>query len=166
MQRELFAMTNFREREVANQFLDDPSEDSFSELFQIFTPQVVAFFRKRSHEAAEDLAQEVMLKVYQKAWQIRDRKLFRAWLFRIARHAGSKHLTRLRRDAFTVNLENLDTRFVAATDSVAGCSGFEFREWMSQLKPHEQDLMILRFVEHWQYHEIASARSIPIGTVQ
>jgi len=25
--------------------------------------------------------------------------------------------------------------------------------------------MILRFVEHWQYHEIASARSIPIGTV-
>jgi len=52
-------MTNLGSREVANQFLDDPSEDSFSELFQIFTPQVVAFFRKRSHEAAEDLAQEV-----------------------------------------------------------------------------------------------------------
>src|SRR5437870_674215 len=161
-------MTNFMECEVADQFLDHPSEDSFSELFRVFSPQLVAFFRRRGHEAAlaEDLAQEVMLKVYQKAGQIRDRRLFRAWLFQIARHAVCKHLTKLTREVPTVNLENVDGLFAASTHKGAGCPAFEFREWMSLLEPREQDLMTLRFVEEWEYHEIASAQAIPIGTVQ
>ena len=158
-------MTNFRECEVANQFLDHPREDSFSELYRVFSPQLVAFFRKRGHEAAiaEDLAQEVMLKVYQKAWQIRDRRLFRAWVFRIARHAVCQRLTKLAREVPTVNLASVDGRFAAPAHTGAA---FEFREWMSLLEPREQDLMMLRFVEEWEYHEIASAQAIPIGTVQ
>jgi DNA-directed RNA polymerase specialized sigma24 family protein len=32
--------------------------------------------------------------------------------------------------------------------------------------PRERDFMILRFVDQWQYHEIAVARGTPIGTVQ
>ena len=30
----------------------------------------------------------------------------------------------------------------------------------------ERETMILRFVEEWEYHEIADAQAIPIGTVQ
>jgi DNA-directed RNA polymerase specialized sigma24 family protein len=37
---------------------------------------------------------------------------------------------------------------------------------MSFLDSHEREVMKLRFVEHWEYHEIATAQSIPIGTVQ
>ena len=161
-------MTDFRECEVADRFLDHPTEDSFSELFRVFSPQLVAFFRNRGHEAAlaEDLAQEVMLKVYQKAWQIRDRRLFRAWLFKIARRAVGQYLTKLTREVPTVNLANVDGGFAAPTHRGAECPAFEFREWMSLLDPRERDLMILRFVEEWEYHEIASAHAIPIGTVQ
>src|SRR5260370_15923867 len=158
-------MTDFRECEVADRFLDHPSEDSFSELFRVFSPQLVAFFRKRGHEAAvaEDLAQEVMLKVYQKAWQIRDRRLFRAWLFQVARHAVCRHLTKLTREVPTVNVANVDGRFAAPSHTVEGCHTFEFREWMSLLEPPDRRLMLLRFVEEWEYHEIASAQAIPIG---
>jgi hypothetical protein len=75
-------VSNLRECEVAEQFLDNPNEDSFAAVFRTFTPQLVAFFRRRGHKTvpAEDLAQEVMLTVYRKAGQIRDRSLFRAWL--------------------------------------------------------------------------------------
>jgi DNA-directed RNA polymerase specialized sigma24 family protein len=38
--------------------------------------------------------------------------------------------------------------------------------WLAILEPREQDLMTLRHVEDWEYHEIAAARSVPIGTVQ
>ncbi len=38
-------------------------------------------------DLSEDLSQEVTLTVYQKAWQLRDRTQFRAWVFTIARHA-------------------------------------------------------------------------------
>ena len=63
------------ETAVTEKFLDAPNDDSFSDLFNIFTPQHVAFFRTRHCELplAEDLAQEVMFTVYRKAEQIRDR---------------------------------------------------------------------------------------------
>ena len=159
--------SDLRECEVANRFLDHPTDDSFSELFRVFSPQLVAFFRNRGREAAiaEDLAQEVMLKVYQRAWQIRDRRLFRAWLFKIAHNAVGRYLAKLTREVPTVNLGNVDDRF-AAPSHTGGCLAFEFREWMSLLDPREQDLVMLRFVEEWEYHEIASSQAVPIGTVQ
>ena len=37
---------------------------------------------------------------------------------------------------------------------------------MKFLDPQEREAMTLRFVEDWEYHEIAAAKAIPIGTVQ
>ena len=37
---------------------------------------------------------------------------------------------------------------------------------MAFLDSRERDALTLRFVEEWEYHEIAAARDIPIGTVQ
>src|SRR5438270_1320025 len=135
---------------VTDQFLDDPNEHSFAALFKVFFPQLVSFFRARSRELAlaEDLAQEVMLTVYRKAGQIRDRTLFRAWLFKIAHNALCRHYgSKLTRELETVNLEDLDNRLVAATHKPAGTPAFEFRDWMAFLDARERDLMILRFVE-------------------
>jgi len=71
-----------QECEIAERFLEQADDESFNAVFRVFSPQLVAFFRRRGHEngIAEDLAQEVMLTVYRKAGQLRDHKLFRAWL--------------------------------------------------------------------------------------
>jgi DNA-directed RNA polymerase specialized sigma24 family protein len=37
---------------------------------------------------------------------------------------------------------------------------------MSLLESREREALTLRFVEEWEYHEIAAAKAIPIGTVQ
>jgi DNA-directed RNA polymerase specialized sigma24 family protein len=87
-------------------------------------------------------------------------------LFKIARRAVGQYLTKLTREVPTVNLANVDDRFAAPPHTGAGCLAFEFREWMSLLDPREQDLVLLRFVEEWEYHEIASSQAVPIGTVQ
>src|SRR6266478_1735232 len=114
--------SNLRESEVADGFLDHPNEESFTRLFHIFTPQLVAFFRRRGHELglAEDLAQEVMLIVYRKAGQIRDRALFRAWLFKIARNAACRYFARCSREAPTTDLADMGDRFAAPTHR-SGC---------------------------------------------
>src|ERR1700730_18243088 len=95
-----------RDAAVTQTFLPAPNEDSSSALFNAFTPQLVAFFRARNCEPAlaEDLAQEVMLIVYRKAAQIRDRTLFRAWLFKIARHALYRQFGKKTREVETVDL--------------------------------------------------------------
>jgi Sigma-70 region 2 len=76
-------VTNLQECDVAERFLDRADEDSFTDLFRIFSPLLASFFRRGGHETgfAEDLAQEAMLTVYRKAGQVRDHKLFRSWLF-------------------------------------------------------------------------------------
>src|SRR5215469_11861046 len=97
-------------------FLQNPNPESFAGLFQIFVPQLVSFFRARNREVAlaEDLTQEVMLTVYRKAGQVRDRASFRAWLFKIARNALFRHYDKLNREVETVNVEDMDNRLAVA----------------------------------------------------
>lgn len=156
------------EESVIHRFLDGQDEDSFGELFKIFSPQLVAFFRARGCELAlaEDLAQEVMFTVYRKAEQIRDRALFRAWLFKIARNSLCRHYGKQSREVDTVDLAEVSDRLVAASPKPAASPAFEFMHWMSFLGSHEREVMRLRFIEEWEYHEIAAAQAIPIGTVQ
>jgi len=70
-----------REAAAMESFLESPNEESFTELFLTLTPQLVCFFRSHGcgMELSEDLSQEVMLTVYRKASQLRDRTRFRAW---------------------------------------------------------------------------------------
>jgi RNA polymerase sigma-70 factor (ECF subfamily) len=153
---------------VTEKFLDTPNEDSFAGLFNTFSPQLVAFYRARGCECAlaEDLAQEVMLTVYRKSAQIRDRALFRAWLYKIARNALCRHYNKRTREVDTVNLEDCTGRVIAASHKPAATPAFEFHHWMAFLDTREREVMTLRFIEQWEYHEIAAAKCIPIGTVQ
>jgi RNA polymerase sigma-70 factor (ECF subfamily) len=157
-----------REAEVADKFLDNSNADSFADLFSTFSPQLVAFFRARGCELglAEDLAQEVMLTVYRKAAQVRDRGLFRAWLFKIARNALCRHYGKQTREVQTVNFEETTDGLAAASVKVSGIPAFEFLRWMALLDSGEREIMKLRFIEQLEYHEIATARQLPIGTVQ
>jgi RNA polymerase sigma-70 factor (ECF subfamily) len=157
-----------REGAVTDKFLEAPNEDSFADLFNTFSPQLVAFFRARGCDVAlaEDLAQEVMLTVYRKAAQVRDRTLFRAWLFKIARNALCRHYGKQTREVETVDLAEVGDRLVAASHKPAATPAFEFLHWMAFLDTREREVMRLRFIEQWEYHEIAAAQAIPIGTVQ
>jgi RNA polymerase sigma-70 factor, ECF subfamily len=148
-------------------FLDAPNEESFASLFKILTPQLVAFFRARGcDEVAEDLAQEVMLTVYRKAGQVRDRALFRAWVFTIARNTLSRHWGQRAREVETVDLTEVPERFVASTTQSAATPAFEFHRWMAFLDSQEREALTLRFIDGCEYHEIASAQTVPIGTAQ
>src|ERR1700692_3603128 len=119
---------SLREEAMTKKFLETPNEDSFADLFRTFTPQLVAFFRARSCELAlaEDLTQEVMLTVYRKAAQVRDRTLFRAWLFTMARTALCRHYGKRAREVETVDLADVTDRSVAASTKPAGTPAVEF----------------------------------------
>jgi RNA polymerase sigma factor (sigma-70 family) len=157
---------SLHEEMVTERFLDAPDELSFADLFRVLTPQLLAFFRTRGcgTGVAEDLAQEVMLIVHLKASQLRERKLFRAWLFKIARNALTHHYRKQTAEAETMDVADITDR-LAARPMPAATPAFEFRRWTALLNSREQELMRLRFIEQWEYHEIAAAHALPIGTV-
>jgi RNA polymerase sigma-70 factor (ECF subfamily) len=154
-----------REAAAVARFLDEPGNQSFTALYELFTPQLVAFYRSRNCDSglSEDLAQLVMLAVYRKAAQIRHRALFRGWLFRIASNALYRHYGKHEVD--TVYLEDSVDRLTSVS-AEPGSPAFEFTQWIGVLNPREREVMTLRFVEQWEYHEIAAAKDMPIGTVQ
>jgi len=167
MNNESIAINKFmHEERVTERFLNAPGELSFADLFRVFTPQLLAFFRSRGcgTSVAEDLAQEVMLTVHLKASQLREHKLFRAWLFKIARNTLNHHCRKQAVGVETVNLADVADR-LAANNMSAATPAFEFRRWTAFLNSREQEFMRLRFIEQWEYHEIAAAHAVPIGTV-
>jgi RNA polymerase sigma-70 factor, ECF subfamily len=157
-----------RECVALEEFLNSPSAQSFEALFAILTPQLTAFFRARrcDFSVAEDLAQEAMLTVYRKAGQLRDRTLFRPWLFRVARNLLYRHFASESHALEVVEISAVADRLALKTPSSAGPPGFEFGQWMGFLNSRESEVMRLRFLEQWEYHEIAAAHGIPLGTVQ
>jgi RNA polymerase sigma-70 factor (ECF subfamily) len=153
-----------RELRVTDDFLESPNDESFTEVFLVFTPQLVSFFRSHGcgPDLSEDLSQEVMLTVYRKSRQLRDHTRFRAWLFTIGRHALYRYYGKQSPKVDTVDLESV----VDTTTQTAGPPAAEFHHWMSFLESREREALTMRFVEGWEYHEIAAAKAIPIGTVQ
>ena len=97
--------------------------------FLTLTPQLVSFFRSHgcARDLSEDLSQEVMLTVYRKAAQIRDRARFRAWLFTVARHALYRHHGKHALEVVAIDVQDIvDTR-----TKPMGHSAFEFHHWMN-----------------------------------
>ena len=160
-------MKKLQECEIAERFLEKPDDDSFNAVFRVFSPQLVAFFRRRGLEngSAEDLAQEVMLTVYRKSRQLRDRKLFCAWVFKVARNTACRYFAQRKREPSTVDVSDISDFLPAPGRNPFGPAS-EFNDWMKFLDDQERETMTLRFLEECEYHEIAAAQAIPIGTVQ
>jgi DNA-directed RNA polymerase specialized sigma24 family protein len=132
-----------RELIATEHFLKSPNDKSLTELFITLRPQLMSCFGGLgcNPDLSEDLSQELMLTVYQKAWQLRDCTRFRAWLFTIGRHALHRYHRLRAAEADSVDLESvIDPR-------PAGPPAFEFHRWMTLLESHEREVMVLRFVE-------------------
>lgn len=152
-----------QEGAAAERFLESPNEDSFAEVFRIFTPQPITFFRMRGCELAlsEDLAQEVMFRVFRKAEQLRDHALFRVWLFKVARNVLCRHYDKVSCEADTIDLDKVANRPIAATNPTWGTPAFELLHWMAFLDSGEQEALTLRFIEEWEYSEILRREGCP-----
>jgi RNA polymerase sigma-70 factor (ECF subfamily) len=149
-----------------DRFLQDPSEESYRGLFQVLMPRMIAYFRVRGcgREVAEDLAQEVMLAAYTRSSGLRSRALFRPWIYKIARNTFLQWLRRNSREVETVELEA--ALWQAESRSPDPFRMLQFSQWMAALDTDERQIMLLRYVEEMEYHDIAEVLGMPIGTVQ
>ena len=157
------------EQYVVERFLARPTDDSFSELFRIFVPRLIAYFRLRGCDRADasDMAQDVMIAVYRHSASLRDKNVFRTWLFKIARNVLLKSIRGKHPEQITDYAEEVTPgeRRPAANRQFLS-PGFEVTEWMECLVPQEKQVIMLRYLEELEYQEIADVLELPIGTVK
>jgi len=152
----------------------------FSELVERYQSKLVNYLYRvvRNTDEAHDLAQEVLIKVYQALDRFDPTYRFSTWVFRIAQNAA---IDLMRRRRF---------RLVSLTRSDDGYEG-EREDW--ELPAHEvradvelerrevdhevqsavarlpweyRELILLRHYGELSYEEIAEARRMPLGTVK
>ena len=65
-----------------------------------------------------------------------------------------------------MDLSEVPEKLVAVSPRNGGAPAFEFNHWMDFLDDREKEALTLRFVEEWEYHEIAAAQNVPTGTAK
>jgi len=105
-----------------------------------------------------------MLAAYTQNAGLRSRELFRPWLYKIARNVFLQWLRRNGREIETLELDA--ARSQAESRSADPFRALQFSQWMAALEADERQIMLLRYVEELEYHDIAQVLGLPLGTVQ
>ena len=121
---------------------------AFDHLLQRYRKPIVHFMFRMTHNqaVAEELAQEVFLRVYRSRETYRAEARFSTWLYRIATNLGVNHArdTRHERSASTVYLDEADSD-TGTTPDVADSTpsaeaGMLRRERMEAIREHVMSL--------------------------
>jgi len=121
----------------------------------------------RNSADAEDVAQEALLRAYQRFERLRDRTRFRAWLVRIAfRLAIDRTRSSKRREV----RETLWSRQApaASTEEIAATSEFQahLEDAMDELLEKHRLVLLLAAMEGHSLDEVAEMLGLPVGTVK
>lgn len=114
-------------------------------------------------EAAEDLTQQVYLKVFRKLSQFSGQSSFETWLYRLSTNEALQHLRKDRRNAIQ-SLAHEPEAPVERANELAACR--ELLELgIARLDPDLRVVFILKEIEQLPYQRIAEVLEIAEGTV-
>lgn len=139
------------------------SESAFSELLGRHERPLAGFLRRQLGDAdAEDVFQEVWLRVARGAPSFDVSRRFKPWLYGIALNEMRDWLARRGR-ARELPLEGTD---VPDPRSGATGAGVDVERLLSTLPAEQRDVLILRYQLDLSEAEIAEALGVPRGTVK
>jgi RNA polymerase sigma-70 factor, ECF subfamily len=127
----------------------------------------VAFRALGEVSLAEDVAQDVFIKVYKALPTYRHDKPFKHWLHRVAANAVTDVLRRRRPVVSLDGMEQPPASSVSDPQDVAARHDLQraVRYAIASLPPHYRDTIALQAFGELSYDEIAKVLDIPLGTV-
>ncbi len=132
-----------------------------------YFPKLMHFARRitGSAEAAEEVANDVLMTVWRTADRFEGRSKPSTWIFGIAYRVAMKQRTKLLRRAGDVEL---DEGMVAGEGDTAEAviRGTDLKNALDQLKPELRAVVELTYYNGYLYTEIAEILDCPVGTVK
>ena len=122
----------------------------------------------RDQHLAEDILQEVFMRIYRKLRWLREPQAFRAWSYQIASREAFRHLHRERRWTDQVRDEDV----LAHVPAAAAESEFSreliasLPQLLDELSPASRAVVVLFYLHELSLSETAAVLEIPVGTAK
>lgn len=154
------------------------SFDAFAELIFLYEKKIYNYCLRMTNcrEDAEDLTQEVFVRVYRNLKGFQGNSRLSTWIFRIAHNICIDHF---RKSKFTMvslnqtkNYEDQREMELPSEDPTPEQEALrkEQQEFLlksiENLRPEYKTVIILRDIQHHSYEEIAEILDVPLGTVK
>ena len=163
----------------------DPPHDRREEFEQVALPHLNPLFNlalslTRNRKDAEDLVQETFLRAFRFFDSYEPGTQIKAWLFRILRNAFINRYRAAKVRPEGVPFEKVESVYERMIEEsflhahqppsperalVDGVLDDEIRQAMGRLPEEYRSVVLMALVEEMSYKEIASALSVPLGTV-
>jgi RNA polymerase sigma-70 factor (ECF subfamily) len=133
----------------------------------------VAYKFVGKHDEAEDLAQDIFLKIFKSLDTFDRRANFQTWLISISRNLCIDHYRSVRKERETIDRDVDATELVPASDGQDQMAALEQRDRVVLLRqalsslPHSlRTAVLMRDIQELSYQEIAARLRLPEGTVK
>jgi RNA polymerase sigma-70 factor (ECF subfamily) len=171
------ALENFTDEELVSQ-AGSGEREALEVLIRRYLWPVFHFVYKilRTKEEAEDVSQEVFVKVWRNLAKFDHNLRFEPWLFRIARNTALDRLKKKQSIPFSAydtddqenwlaeTLVSLEPTPEEAVDSSAAKGVLDAA--LEKLSPHQRQVVRMRHFEQLSFREIAASLAEPTNTVK
>lgn len=143
------------------------SEAAFRQLALRHSPALRNFLRRvcRDHALADDIAQDALIRAWQRLDQLRDPAAFRSWLigtgWRLASEARRSAHRRTRRESDWV-----ETHTQSLPEGLNAEDNMALETAMQELTPDQRACVSLCLAGGWSHGEAAVALDMPPGTIK
>ena len=146
------------------------SHDALNELLTILQAPLYRYIRNLVKEPsqAEDILQEVFIRIYRKLKWLREPSALRPWAYQIATRESFRYLNRSKRWSHEVTDEELlNSLSYEAPDTTFPSDLVEqLPTLVEKLSPGSRAVIALYYLHEFSLSETAAVLEIPIGTVK
>nr|WP_279382602.1 sigma-70 family RNA polymerase sigma factor [Acanthopleuribacter pedis] len=150
--------------------------DAFPQLMEYYRRDLWGFLRNRlhSHADAEDLFQDICLKVFDKLATLKEPSAFRSWLFAIALNQVRKFFTKKRPISLEADAEEEGGASIVLVDPTRLPSEqlelkgdlAKLRRHLHVLKERDRDILLLDVIAEVPQHRIAEMYDMNLNSVK
>lgn len=158
--------------EGENKYIDQAKngrKESFGVIYSYYLPKIYRFvFLKVSNKtAAEDLTHEIFLNAWKNLRGYAKTEFpFSSWLYQIARNEVIDFYRTQKKNISLEDVGENAVEFQSAANMDSQISLEKIKSTIKSLKPEQQDVLIMRFIDDMDYDEIAAAMKKSQGAIR
>jgi len=150
--------------------LNEGNEKAFDRIYKIFSPRVFsfAFSFLRDRSEAEEIVQEVFLKIWDKRQHLSPSGSFESFLFTISKNTILNNIRETKYHRVFLEYKRFNPDPDPVLDHELNCRELEtiYQEAIDKLSPRKKEIFILNQKHALTYNEIAQKLGISIKTVR